>query len=129
MKKLLIILLFPVFAFSQTKKAKPDTCFTQQEILDISFMLDSLWSADDINNALIENYKILINQQDSLIKLDSVQLCQKDEQIALLNQNIELYIKREKSMQPKWYDKKGLWFGVGVLTTLGSGILINQLIK
>ena len=126
MKRLLIILLFPVFAFAQTK---PDTCFTQQEIVDISYTLDSLFALDSINNALINKYVTLSKQQDELIKLDSLQIRYKDQQIALLQENVELYIRRERYLKPKWYEAKGLWFGLGIFTSLGSGILINQLLK
>jgi hypothetical protein len=128
MKKFIIILLFPIIGFSQ-KTTKPDTCFTQLELADISFVLDSLWAADDINNKLIESYDTLLNTQHTLIKLDSIQLQYKDTQIKLLQDNINLYVAREKLLQPKWYDKKGLWYGAGFLSALGAGILINQLIK
>ena len=129
MKKLLIILLFPLISFTQTKKQLPDTCFTQQELADISFVLDSLWTADDINNNLIKSYDTAFRTQSILIKLDSVQLQYKNNQIKLLQENIDLYVSREKLLQPKWYDKKGLWYGAGFLSALGTGILINQLIK
>ena len=129
MKKLLIILLFPLISFTQTKKQLPDTCFTQQELADISFVLDSLWAADDINNNLIKSYDTIIHTQNTLIKLDSIQLQYKDTQIKLLQDNIDLYVAREKLLQPKWYDKKGLWYGAGFLSALGAGILVNQLIK
>ena len=85
MKHLLIILLFPMFALTQTK---PDTCFTQQEIIDISYTLDSLYAADSINNALIEKFETLTMQHEKLIKLDSLQLRYKDQQIALLQENV-----------------------------------------
>jgi hypothetical protein len=129
MKKLLIILLFPTIVFTQTKKQLPDTCFTQQELADISFVLDSLWTADDINNNLIKSYDTAFRTQSTLIKLDSVQLQYKNNQIKLLQENIDLHVSREKLLQPKWYDKKGLWYGAGFLSALGTGILINQLIK
>ena len=128
MKKFIIILLFPIFGFSQ-KTTTPDTCFTQQELADISFVLDSLWTADDINNNLIKSYDTAFRTQSMLIKLDSVQLQYKNNQIKLLQENIDLYVSREKLLQPKWYDKKGLWYGAGFLSALGTGILINQLIK
>lgn len=128
MKKFIIILLFPIISFSQ-KTTKPDTCFTQLELADISFVLDSLWAADDINNKLIKSYDTLLNTQNTLIKLDSIQLQYKDTQIKLLQDNINLYVAREKLLQPKWYDKKGLWYGAGFLSALGAGILVNQLIK
>jgi hypothetical protein len=126
MKQLLVILLFPIFAFTQTK---PDTCFTQQEIVDISYTLDSLFALDSINTALIDKYVTLSKQQTELIKLDSLQIRYKDQQIALLQENVELYIRRERYLKPKWYEAKGLWFGMGIFTTLGSGILINQILK
>ena len=129
MKKLLVILMFPVIAFTQTKNQVPDTCFTQQELADISFVLDSLWAVDDINNNLIKLYDTAFHTQRDLIKLDSIQLQYKDNQIKLLQENIDLYVSREKLLQPKWYDKKGLWYGAGFLSALGAGILINQLIK
>ena len=126
MKRLLVILLFPVFALTQTK---PDTCFTQQEIVDISYTLDSLYVLDSINNAIIDKYVTLSKQHENLIKLDSLQLRYKDQRIALLQENVEIYIRRERYLKPKWYEAKGLWFAAGIFTTLGSGILINQLIK
>ena len=126
MKRLILILLFPVFAFTQTV---PDTCFTQQEIIDISYTLDSLYAADSINNALINKLQKLNLQNESLIKLDSIQLVYKNQQIALLEENINLYIRREQYLKPKWYESKGLWFGLGIFTTLGSGILINEILK
>jgi hypothetical protein len=128
MKKFIIILLFPIIGFSQ-KTTKPDTCFTQQELADISFVLDSLWLADDVNNKLIWAYDTLLITQNTLIKLDSIQLQYKDSQIKLLQDNVDLYIKQQKLLQPKWYDKKGLWYGAGFLSALGAGILVNQLIK
>ena len=128
MKKFIIILLFPIIGFSQ-KTTKPDTCFTQQELADISFVLDSLWAADDVNNKLIWAYDTVLLTQNTLIKLDSIQLQYKDTQIKLLQDNVDLYVAREKLLQPKWYDKKGLWYGAGFLSALGAGILVNQLIK
>jgi hypothetical protein len=126
MKRLLVILLFPVFALTQTK---PDTCFTQQEIVDISYTLDSLYALDSINNAIIDKYVTLSKQHEDLIKLDSLQLRYKDQQIVLLQENVEIYIRRERYLKPKWYEAKGLWFAAGIFTTLGSGILINEILK
>ncbi len=129
MKKLIIILLFPVLAFSQKGKTTPDTCFTQSELADISFVLDSLWTADDINNELIVKYRSLVKQQDSIATLDSLHIVEQYNEIKLLKSNIELYKEQIKLMQPKWTDKKSLWFGFGFLSALGSGILVNQLVK
>jgi len=129
MKKLIIILLFPVIAFSQKGKSKPDTCFTQSELADISFVIDSLWVADDINNELIVKYRSLVKQQDSIATLDSMHIAEQDTEIKLLKSNIELYKEQIKLMQPRWSDKKSIWYGFGFLSALGTGILVNQLVK
>ena len=87
MKKILFIFLFAsILSFAQkTKKQTPDTvCFTKQQAADISFVLDSLWMADDINNELIAKYKIAIKKQDSLITLDSLELAKLDSIIIYL---------------------------------------------
>ena len=126
MKTLLIILLFPFYMFSQTI---PDTCFTEQELNDISNTLDSLWRVDEINNNIISKQKSIIKKQESVLYLDSVQIVLQKQQVALLQKNIDLYVEREKRLQPKWYDNKNIWFGLGIFTTLGSGILINEILK
>jgi hypothetical protein len=130
MKRVVFIALFPALVFAQKTKIKPDTvCFTAAQAADISFMLDSLWAADDINNDLIAKYKILAHEQDSLIVLDSIQLANRQEEVVLLNEQIKNYKIKIDLLQPKWTDKKGLWFGLGILSTLGTGILVNQLTK
>jgi|688.fasta_scaffold631643_2 hypothetical protein len=121
MKRLLVILFFyPTLVFSQV-----DTCFTSEEIQDISFTLDSLFLLNDINDSIIEQQKLLISDQKDLIKLDSLQLQYKTKQIALLQTNIDLYVEREKRLKPRWYDNKAIWFGGGILTS----ILIFQVVK
>ena len=121
MRLLLIILLFPFLVASQPA----DTCFTTDQIQDISYTLDSLYQLNDINDSIITHQTKLIGQQDHLIKLDSLQLEYKTNQVALLQDNISLYIEREKHFKPKWYDHKLIWYGLGVATS----ILIFEIIK
>ena len=132
MKNILFIFLFvSVLSFAQkTKKQTPDTvCFTKEQAADISFVLDSLWIADDINNALIATYRNAIKKQDSLIVLDSIQITKQDS-IIIYQKGIVLDLEKKiQLLQPKWYDKKSIWFGFGFLSTLGTGILINSFIK
>lgn len=126
MKKLLIILLFPFYSLTQTI---PDTCFTTQELFSISTTLDSLWELDAVNNKIISQQELIIKKQHGLIYLDSIQIVLQQQQVLLLQKNINTYVEREKRLQPKWYDNKNIWFFSGILTTIGSGILINQLTK
>jgi hypothetical protein len=128
MKKLLIILclLVPAVSFSQKSKANvvPDTCFTQQEIKDISFTIDSLWAVCDINDELIPEYKSLIEKQKEMIKLDSTQIDYQKQQTILLRENINLYVEKER-ITNKWHNNKYLWLGMGVV----GGVFIDRLFK
>ena len=132
MKKILLLSLFvATLSYAQkTKKVAPDTiCFTKEQAADISFVLDSLWAADDINNGLIASYKKLAKKQDSLIVLDSIQIVKQDSIITYQKNIVTDLEKKIELLQPKWNDKKSVWFGFGFITALGSGILVNQLIK
>jgi hypothetical protein len=126
MKKFLIILclLVPAVSFSQKAKTVPDTCFTQQEIKDISFTIDSLWAVCDINDELIPEYKSLIEKQKEMIKLDSTQIDYQKQQTILLRENINLYVEKER-ITNKWYNNKYLWLGMGVV----GGVFIDRLFK
>jgi hypothetical protein len=126
MKKLLVSLLFPASCFTQTI---PDTCFTEQQVIEISMTLDSLWELDSINNVLIEQQEMVIKSCRTLIALDSVQIAYQKQQIELLNDNVDLYIKRQRQLQPKWYDSKGLWFGSGLVTAILTAFSISSLVN
>ena len=126
MKKIFIILLIcPMTLFSQMA----DTCFTSDELIDISETLDSLYYIDSINNEIISQQEKLVSELETIIKLDSIQLLYTDRKIELLNENINLYIEREKYLKPKWYDNKVIWFGGGILTTLLTGKMIVQSVQ
>jgi len=124
--KWLLIILFPITTYAQIST---DTCFTQQQIEDISNTLDELYYQDSVNNILITQQKQLIQQQEELIHLDSLQLQYKQEQIDLLKENIDLYVKREKLLRPKWYNSNALWFGSGIVTAVLTAFSISQLVN
>ena len=124
MKRLLVILLFPVIVFSQS-----DTCFTTQEVLDISFTLDSLTELTDINQQIIQEQSYLITDLKHYIALDSVEINFYKRQVDALNKNVELYIEREKFIKPKWYDNKTIWFASGIVSTILTAKLIVEVVK
>ena len=109
--------------------AQSDTCFTQQQIHNISETLDSLHYTDSINNQLISQQSSLIEDLEHIIKLDSLQLNYKTQQINLLKSNIDLYVERQKKLEPKWHDNKLLWFSSGILTSAITSIFIIQAVK
>lgn len=127
----LISLLISINVSSQNS----DTCFTEQEVLDISFTLDSLYYLDSVNVKIIAEQKIIIKDQENLIRLDSLENDFKQKKISLLQDNITLYQQREryfdlqlKQLQPKWYDHKAIWFASGIITTLLTGQMIVTII-
>ncbi len=126
MKKFFIILLIlPILSFSQTV----DTCFTEEQIHDISETLDSLYSIDSINNDIITKQNKLVSSLEHLNELDSLQKAYYQQQVNLLNKNINLYIEREQLIKPKWYDNKIIWFSAGILTTVLTGKLIVEVVQ
>ena len=124
MKRLLVILLFPVIVFSQS-----DTCFTTQEVLDISFTLDSLTELTDMNQQIIQEQSYLITDLKHYIALDSVEINFYKRQVDALNKNVDLYIEREKFIKPKWYDNKTIWFASGIVSTILTAKLIVEVVK
>ena len=126
MKRLLVILfMIPVFANAQM----PDTCFTQEQIHDISETLDSLWLDDSVNNELIVAQQKLIDSKTQLNRLDSLHIQFQNKKIDLLQDNINLYIEREKYLKPKWYDSKVIYFTGGILTAVLTSKLIVEVVK
>jgi len=126
MKQLIFIILFPIIGYTQTVK---DTCFTTQQIHDISKTLDNLYYNDSINNSLINQQDAVIKKQQELLNLDSLQLQFKRQQINLLEENINLYVKQQKKLEPKWYNNKIIWFSAGIITTVLTGKLIVEVVQ
>ncbi len=126
MKTLIFILCFPIIGFTQTVT---DTCFTEQQVINISETLDKLYYQDSISNALITQQDAVIQKQDELLQLDSLHLQFKQQQIDLLEENIELYVKQQKQLQPKWYNHKIIWFSAGILTTVLTGKFIIEVLQ
>tara|TARA_R110000796_G_scaffold99965_2_gene208425 strand:- start:481 stop:861 length:381 start_codon:yes stop_codon:yes gene_type:complete len=126
MKKFFIIIIIcPLISFGQLA----DTCFTSDEIIDISETLDSLYYMDSLNNKIITEQDNLISDLETIIRLDSIELIYTNIKLKLLNENIDLYIEREKHLRPKWYDHKAIWFSTGILTTLFTGKMIVKVIN
>jgi len=126
MKKIFIILyLWPALLFSQVN----DTCFTSVEVMQISNTLDSLHHLDSINNKVISEQEVLIANLEKVIKLDSLENLYLNQKNEFLNDNINLYIKREKLLRPKWYNSKIIVFAGGILTTVLTGKLIVEVVQ
>ena len=117
MFKLLIILLFS-FSFSQ--EPCEGTCFSEEEVLNITNNIKELQfdleKSIEINKNLDSQIQSYIEQEklnESLINDYKKQLEFKEEIIDLV--------------KPKWYDNKYLWFFGGIIITSGSVYLAGQI--
>lgn len=129
---LTLVFLIPLITLSQKvskPKSKPDTCFTQQEILDISFTLDSVYEVIELQEQTIDHQDYLIAELKHFIKLDSLHINYQQIQIDALRKNVDIYVEREKLIKPKWYDNKIIYFTGGILTTVLTSKLILDVVK
>ena len=117
MFKLLIILLFS-FSFSQ--EPCEGTCFSEEEVLNITNNIKELqfdvekYKEIEVNlNSQIQSYIEQEKLNGSLINNYKKQLEFKEEIIDLV--------------KPKWYDNKYLWFFGGMIITSGSVYLAGQI--
>lgn len=123
--KWLLIILFPVFSFSQ----EIDTCFTVAELEDISYTIDSLNYRDSLNEQIISELKEIIKHQEIIINSDSLLLEYSRQQTELLKNNILYLHKQLEYREPKWYNNKTIYFIGGILTTALTSKFIIEVTK
>lgn len=121
MKYIISIILLVISLNTFSQKQIPDSCFTKKQIMDISYTIDSLWYLDSINKLIINEQRSIINDYNTYSKLDSTTIAQKNIQIHALTDSNRIYAN-ERNEYYKWYNKKSVWFGIGVTT---SAILIK----
>ena len=121
MKYIISIILLVISLNTFSQKQIPDSCFTKKQIMDISYTIDSLWYLDSINKLIINEQQSIINDYNVYSKLDSTTIAQKNIQIHALTDSNRIYAN-ERNEYYKWYNKKSVWFGIGVTT---SAVLIK----
>jgi len=117
MYKLLLILLL---SFTFTQEPCDGTCFSEQEVINITnnikeleFKLEKGLEIESNLNLQIQDYMKNDSLNVSLINDYKNQLQWKEEMIDLV--------------KPKWYDNKYLWFFGGIIITSGSIYLAGQI--
>lgn len=109
---LALVLTLNVFSQNQI----PDSCFTKKQVLDISFTIDSLWYLDSINKLIIVQQSSIISDYDLQTELYNTNLKYKDDYISMLQSTIIAY-EDERTKYYKWYNRKSVWVGIGVIAT------------
>ena len=95
--------------------------FTEEEVQSLYNSIQELEHADSTNIKIIEN---LNSQIYMYIQNDSLN----QSLIIDYKKQIELQEEMIKTIKPKWYENKWLWFTIGVLTTAGSVKLAGEII-
>tara|TARA_R100000008_G_C3585577_1_gene172000 strand:- start:1150 stop:1569 length:420 start_codon:yes stop_codon:yes gene_type:complete len=117
------------------KDGEQVTTFTYDEALDMLKARDAQWEGKLAKaDSLIESQKIVIADGEELIaeleeysKVDSILSAAKSKQIALLKEREEANEKLIKTLQPKWYENRYLWFVMGALPAYNIGKLVGKL--
>ena len=108
------------------------SCFAQTTLTDDEVVkLDSIMTWYEQNDSIQGHTISLLDKQLELyqqqIVLDSTLLFYTNQELSLLKSRVDLYMKLNKEIKPKWYDKKGLWFFIGAGSIIGSAILLDKI--
>jgi hypothetical protein len=125
MNKLLFILL--VFCFLFPQEVCEGECYSDEEAQNIELYIQELELKDSTNIKIIENLNSQIYMYIQKNTNDSLWLDLQTQKIDLLENRIILYKELSKEIQPKWYENKWLWFGLGVIFTTQSVKLAGDL--
>ena len=123
MYRLLLILLMCSFSFSE--EIDPNvvpcegTCFSAEEVQNMFSNIKALEFKRETCESAYANLESQIKDYDKLTMdyEESVKLCE-----------VQIKIKEDmiKTIKPKWYENKYLWFFGGVVLTSGSVFLAGQ---
>jgi len=123
------ILKYFLLSFFVLSMVGAQTTFTQEQALEMIKTRDAQWEGKLAKaDSLIVSQKVVISDSDHLIKelesqikIDSLLLLKKSEQIELLKDRDEANEKMIKLVKPKLWENRYIWFGVGFY--LGSLLL------
>jgi hypothetical protein len=125
LKYFLIIFFAMSMADSQgiQKGGKKPESFTYDEALEMLKARDAQWEGKLAKaDSLIESQKVVISDGEKLIaeleeysKVEQVLSEAKSKQIKLLQERDKSNEELIKTLQPKWYENKYLWLGLGFI--------------
>ena len=124
MYRLLLILLMCSFSFTEELDLNvvpcEGTCFSAEEVQNMFSNIKALEFKREVCESAYANLESQIKDYDKLTMdyEESVKLCE-----------VQIKIKEDmiKTIKPKWYENKYLWFFGGVFFTSGTVYLAGQL--
>jgi hypothetical protein len=117
MYKLLLILFF---SFSFTQEPCEGTCFSEEEVLNITNNIKELQFNLEKSNEINVN---LNSQIQTYIEQERLN----QELINDYKKQLEMSEEMIKLVKPKWHENKYLWFFGGMIITSGSVYLAGQI--
>ena len=117
MKKILSILL--IFSFLFPQEVCEGQCYTDEEAQNIELYITELEQKSSSDSLIVKNLNEQLQLYIQQTKLDSSIIEDYKKQIAIQEEMI-------KTIKPKWYENKYLWFFGGVVLTSGSVFLAGQ---
>ena len=87
---------------------------SQEEMLGIANNIKELEHSDSVKSAQISVYEDLVKELEDQIKIDSLLLLKKSEQIELLKERDVVNEKMVKLVKPKWYENQYIWLIAGI---------------
>ena len=114
------LILILIFSLSMTQNVCDGTCFSEEEVLNITNNIKELQFD-------VEKYKEIELNLNSQIQLHIEQ--EKFNESLINDYKKQLEFKEEiiNLIKPKWYDNKYLWFFGGMIVTSGSVYLAGQI--
>ena len=117
MYRLIFILLF---SFSITQEPCEGTCFSEEEVVNITNNIKELQFD-------VEKYKEIEVNLNSQIQTYIEQERLNQELINDYKKQLEMSEEMIKLVKPKWHENKYLWFFGGIIITSGSVYLAGQI--
>ena len=75
---------------------------------------------------MIKEYEIEIQQHENLHRQDSLIVEYQKQEITLLHESVDLHLKLYKTVRPRWYDSKGVWFLTGASVIFASSWVVKN---
>ena len=120
MVKLLIVFLFILTLTSKSQDI--DTCFTKEEIVNISTHITELQLRDSLSTVIIVEQEYQLQQMDSLFVIDSLIIENYKIREKFYLENEIKYQELIIELEPKWYEDPKLWLSGGLII----GFFIGQ---
>ena len=101
--------------------------FTEQQVVEMDSLFQVYQQTDSIQKIEINLLNTQLLNYQTLSKQDSLHLIYLEQNIAFLNERIDLYKDLNKELRPKWYKKPIVHFILGAATIVTSSWVVSNI--